>query len=262
MPETVCLLPILAFIAVVIAVLVLMKDRATRSEQGSKRRGPRGSVVPGERAPAAARSVLPYRVRDDFVSAAELSLYHLVVDAAPDDNLVLAKVNLGDLFFVAEETVGSRMGWRSRIDRKHVDLLLCDRRTLRPLLGIELDDRSHAREDRRQRDEFVDKAFRSAGLPLLRVPARLAYNVQELRAAIEEALKVSAEPAAASTTMAASIVTLPQAAPAAAASEGEPPTCPRCGVPMVRRTAQRGLHAGEAFWGCPNYPRCRAKRVD
>ncbi|MFO7695649.1 MAG: DUF2726 domain-containing protein [Anaerolineae bacterium] len=252
MPETVCMLPISAFIALVIAVLALMINKASRSEQGTNRRGPRGSVVPGEQTRAAARSVLPYRVRDDFVSAAELSLYHLVVDAAPDDNLVLAKVNLGDLFFIAEGTVGSRMGWRSRIDRKHVDLLLCDRRTLRPLLGIELDDRSHAREDRRQRDEFVDRVFRAAGLPLLRVPGRLAYNVQDLRAAIEGALKVSTEPAAASTTMAASAVTPAQATPAVAASEGEPPTCPHCGVPMVRRTAQRGPHAGEAFWGCPN----------
>jgi restriction system protein len=35
------------------------------------------------------------------------------------------------------------------------------------------------------------------------------------------------------------------------------PRCPRCHVPMQRRTAQRGPHAGKAFWGCPNYPGCR-----
>ena len=35
------------------------------------------------------------------------------------------------------------------------------------------------------------------------------------------------------------------------------PACPRCGAPMVRRTAQRGEHAGEAFWGCTKYPGCR-----
>jgi restriction system protein len=35
------------------------------------------------------------------------------------------------------------------------------------------------------------------------------------------------------------------------------PLCPRCRVPMQRRTAQRGPHAGKPFWGCPNYPGCR-----
>lgn len=35
-------------------------------------------------------------------------------------------------------------------------------------------------------------------------------------------------------------------------------TCPRCGHSMVLRTAQRGNHAGRQFWGCSDYPRCKA----
>jgi hypothetical protein len=33
--------------------------------------------------------------------------------------------------------------------------------------------------------------------------------------------------------------------------------CPRCGGTLVLRTAKQGSHAGEKFWGCNNYPRCR-----
>ena len=33
--------------------------------------------------------------------------------------------------------------------------------------------------------------------------------------------------------------------------------CPACGAEMVRRTAKRGAHSGEQFWGCTNYPKCR-----
>lgn len=33
--------------------------------------------------------------------------------------------------------------------------------------------------------------------------------------------------------------------------------CPKCGVPMVRRTAKRGEKAGSEFYGCPNFPKCR-----
>ena len=35
-------------------------------------------------------------------------------------------------------------------------------------------------------------------------------------------------------------------------------TCPRCGNTMVLRTAKRGSNAGIQFWGCSNYPKCRA----
>lgn len=36
-----------------------------------------------------------------------------------------------------------------------------------------------------------------------------------------------------------------------------PPTCRRCGRQMVQRTARRGMHAGESFWGCSGYPDCK-----
>lgn len=43
----------------------------------------------------------------------------------------------------------------------------------------------------------------------------------------------------------------PQAAKTAA------PSCPRCAQPMVQRTARKGINAGQEFWGCSDYPRCR-----
>lgn len=242
MLDNFCLLPTLALVVIVL-ILTVVKHLSGGSDQATPLN----------------REGFPYRLRDDFVSAAELSLYRIVVDSAPDDTQVLAKANLGDLFFVHDGSFGTRMGWRSRINRKHVDLLVCDSRTLRPRLGIELDDRSHVREDRRQRDAFVDKVFRAAGLPLLRVPARMTYNVQELRASIEQTLAVPAESGGGTRTLAASVDTIAQVTLAAATTEG-PPTCPRCNVPMLRRTATRGMYAGEVFWGCPNYPHCREIR--
>ena len=35
------------------------------------------------------------------------------------------------------------------------------------------------------------------------------------------------------------------------------PLCPKCGSVMVMRKATKGSHAGEAFWGCPKFPKCR-----
>jgi hypothetical protein len=37
---------------------------------------------------------------------------------------------------------------------------------MKPVCGIELDDSSHARQDRVIRDDFVNQVFKNAGLPL------------------------------------------------------------------------------------------------
>ena len=34
-------------------------------------------------------------------------------------------------------------------------------------------------------------------------------------------------------------------------------TCPKCAGALVQRTAKSGQKAGESFWGCANFPRCR-----
>ncbi|HBA60902.1 MAG TPA: hypothetical protein DCZ92_08790 [Elusimicrobia bacterium] len=39
---------------------------------------------------------------------------------------------------------------------------------------------------------------------------------------------------------------------------GNDPVCPDCKAPMVLRISQRGPVPGAKFWGCPNYPKCRA----
>lgn len=41
---------------------------------------------------------------------------------------------------------------------------------------------------------------------------------------------------------------------------GTAPSCPVCSEGMVRRTAKKGGNAGQEFWGCKNYPRCRGTR--
>lgn len=37
-----------------------------------------------------------------------------------------------------------------------------------------------------------------------------------------------------------------------------PKVCPECGAAMVVRVARKGAHENKPFWGCSNYPKCRA----
>ena len=47
-----------------------------------------------------------------------------------------------------------------------------------------------------------------------------------------------------------------------ASKTSEAPQCPKpdCGAPMRRRMARRGKNAGNEFWGCSRYPKCKGTR--
>jgi hypothetical protein len=182
----------------------------------------------------------PFRLRDDFLSRAELSFYLTLQNHVTRDLRICPKVSLADLFYVVRPNENLKA--YNKINRKHVDFVACDPVTMKPLFGIELDDASHQQPERKQRDEFVEEVFQAASLPLVRVPARAAYNTEELRALISPYLPGLKEE-----------ITEPR--PPALVENGAP-TCPKCGVPMVLRTARQGPYAGRQFYGCPNYPRC------
>jgi hypothetical protein len=73
------------------------------------------------------------------------------------------------------------------ISQKHVDFLICRNDDWMPMLGIELDDASHQRADRRERDMFVNNLFASTGVPLLRLPVGDLDNLEKLVAELTRA---------------------------------------------------------------------------
>ncbi|MFO7955751.1 MAG: DUF2726 domain-containing protein [Candidatus Brocadiia bacterium] len=133
---------------------------------------------------------LPYRLRDDFLSPGELSLFQVLNVVVGDAATVCPKVNLSDLFFVASS--GNSMAHYNRIAQKHLDFLVCDPDTMRPLLGIELDDSSHRSKRARQRDAFEDEVFKAAGLPLVRIPQKRAYNPRSLAGQLADYIDLGA----------------------------------------------------------------------
>ena len=76
-----------------------------------------------------------------------------------------AKVRLVDL--IRPQAALDRATF-NRLKAKHVDFVIIDAMSARPVLAIELDDASHTAPARRQRDAMVEEAFRQAGIPLVR----------------------------------------------------------------------------------------------
>lgn len=69
----------------------------------------------------------------------------------------------------------------NKIKAKHIDFLLVDKYTYRPLVAIELDDSSHELENRKHRDNFLEKALNSSNLNLVRFKTYHAYKVSDIR---------------------------------------------------------------------------------
>jgi hypothetical protein len=183
----------------------------------------------------------PYSVRDHFLSPAEHSFFMVLKSVVSDSALISIKVGLGDLFYAKSGDPSKYRIYTNKIDRKHVDFLLCDPKTVQPILGIELDDKSHQRSDRQARDEFVENVFQAAKLPLIRVPVKHSYSTSELQALLNPYLTSSKQQMPVSLVVDAEL----------------PPSCPKCGSEMVLRTAKSGANQGEKFWGCTKFPQCR-----
>jgi very-short-patch-repair endonuclease len=93
-------------------------------------------------------------------------------------------VRLADVIQVRGGT-SDQASWQGKINSKHLDFVLCDHGSLAPRLAIELDDASHDRPERQERDRFLDSGLAAAGLPLLRIRAAGKYDAKELRGSID-----------------------------------------------------------------------------
>jgi hypothetical protein len=232
--------------------------------------------------PATAPEEPSFDACKELFSPAERSFFGVLEQAVAGEFTVFGKVRLGDLVQPAKGLSQSRRtGLRNRIQQKHVDFVLCRPDTLEVAGVVELDDASHGRKDRAERDDFVDQALGSAGMPVLHFPARKAYAVAEVRAKLAESFALkppaaeAAEAAKAPEVVAVAAepekpsVQVPVAQPHVTAEVAQPavepsvaaspaaPVCPACSSEMVKRQARKGQHAGKWFWACSGYPGCK-----
>ena len=105
------------------------------------------------------------------------------------DVIVWPQVNVSSII----ESVGSdsqqRMKAFNRISRKSVDYVIVNRKTRETILCIELDDYTHNRNSRKERDNFINAIFSNVGIPLFRIKAESNYDFNELVSAVKRTMK-------------------------------------------------------------------------
>ncbi|WP_020676159.1 DUF2726 domain-containing protein [Geopsychrobacter electrodiphilus] len=219
---------------------------------------------------SASPSALTFKSRGELFTPAERSFLGVLQQAVGDEFSIFGKVRLGDLIKPSSGLNPSqRLSTLNKINLKHIDFLICRADNLAFVAAVELDDKSHRRKDRSERDVFVDQALSSAEIPIVRFAAQKSYELTDVKQRIA---------AVTNSTLAESSVTPPteefslgnQIQPGVEQSVNDfhmqpdevsqsPAvlTCPACQSVMVKRQAKKGANAGNWFWACSTFPKCR-----
>lgn len=129
-----------------------------------------------------------YSCQKYLFTRTELTFYRALQAATQGQYLVFGKVRVADVLKPQTDNRADRQRAFNKISAKHFDFVLCDPVNLKVLAAVELDDSSHQRVDRIKRDDFLNQAVASAGLPLIRFPVQESYGQEAIQRNIAKTL--------------------------------------------------------------------------
>lgn len=149
------LMETLFIIAVVIAIIVIvvLKDKKPTPKKSEER-----------------KPEYAYTRRVHAMTRTEQEFFERLMRVIDQRYYIIPQAHVS--MFVDHRVKGQN--WRaafSRINGKSVDFLIVERANMSPVVAIELDDATHDRADRVERDIMVDDLLRSINMPLVRYRA-------------------------------------------------------------------------------------------
>lgn len=126
-----------------------------------------------------------YKPKRYIITLTELNFYNILLEIAKELDLILfSQVSLYNII----ETKYNNQAAFNKIKSKTIDFVLVDKNNCRIKLCIELDDYTHNRYDRIERDKFINKLFSDLEIDLIRFKASNYYNKEALKKRIQESI--------------------------------------------------------------------------
>lgn len=166
---------LIVFVVIIIVVLGVANEAINKKNKSNKER-------------KVTKNLYHYKARNYLISRAEHKFFDVLIESIGDRYYVFPQVHLPT--FLDHKIVGQN--WKGafrHIDEKSVDFVLCDKAYIKPLLAIELDDKTHERDDRKKRDIEVENILKEAGLPLLRFENHGSFDKAKITQCIFEILE-------------------------------------------------------------------------
>ena len=126
-------------------------------------------------------SANPYQQLTSILTPSEQNFYKVLSSTVNGRAIIMAKVRIADLLKV-RSNIKKKHFWShfSKISQKHIDFVLIDPVTFKTICLIELDDKSHLRLGRSNRDKFVNRIMEQTGIPLYRFRVQRRYNRSDI----------------------------------------------------------------------------------
>lgn len=132
-----------------------------------------------------------YKPRRYITTLNELNFYNTLLEITRELDLILfAQVSLYSIIETRENLdYSTKTTYFNKINRKSIDFVLVNKENCRVKLCIELDDPTHYRKKRIERDNFINELFKELEIPLLRYPSYTIYYKEPLKKKILENIK-------------------------------------------------------------------------
>lgn len=210
-----------------------------------------------EEDPAGQHSSL-YEAKGPLLAPDESLFFQQACEVMSDQYVICPRVSVAEILKINARDNKEKQSAYVNILGKQVDLVVCEAESMTVLYAVEFEDADHGRSNK---DASIERAFKIAGLPIVRVDCKHAYSHQELIEILFEPLRPQQEQ-----PVRRQIASMP---PFYESGEKTPPplpankkpeislTCPKCGAPMKKRNVTQGPHKGEVYSVCTNYPECQ-----
>ncbi|WP_220635166.1 DUF2726 domain-containing protein [Georgfuchsia toluolica] len=106
-----------------------------------------------------------YRDKFELLNGAEQKLYWTLREAAPA-LVVFSQVSMSQIFHIDQKTKDRRQKL-NEAGKKSIDFMLCRPDDMSIVVALELNGRTHDKEDRKLSDETKQRTLQEAGIPLI-----------------------------------------------------------------------------------------------
>ena len=153
------------------------------------------SFIHNTNAPASRKGMPTYNLNEYmkkpflFDTTAEFHFFSVLEGFVGNDYLVFPQVNYSHLVVPRTGSWNRDRRYRSHIERKSADFVVCDKKTCVPRLVIDLDGEVHRRQYVHVKDVEIDQILKAVGLPILRLSNDEVSNIDTTKVKILAMLK-------------------------------------------------------------------------
>ena len=131
-----------------------------------------------------------YKPKIYITTLNEMKFYNVLLEIAKElDYILFSQVSLYNIISMQNNLdYSTHTKYFNKIASKSIDFVLVDKKC-RIKLCIELDDNSHKKKNRIERDNFINELFKELEIDLLRYPVYNVYYKDTLKRKIQESIK-------------------------------------------------------------------------